>query len=231
MSGAAWQFGRERALGSRSLTDLRSYEVLSQGVFAIAITLLVLDIHVPSHDEATDGQTLVAALVDEWPRYFAYVLGFLYIGEYWLASIRTMHFLRGADHPLLVLGLLTLMGISSVPFVTSLLAEYIGAGDGRDQVATAVFNGWMLVVALLANLLVRWAAFRDRLIRPDADRRALGRWLRLALLGPVFWAVALVMALTVSAAVALAFDFLVLLLFLLDVPLGNAGEEDAAARA
>ena len=95
---------------SRSLADLRSYEALSHGVFAIAITLLVLDIHVPAHDTAPDGRALVQALIDEWPRYFAYILGFMYIGEYWLASIRTGHFLRGADHVFLVLGLLTLMG-------------------------------------------------------------------------------------------------------------------------
>jgi uncharacterized membrane protein len=205
---------------SRSLSDLRSYEVLSHGVFAIAITLLVLDIHVPSHETATDGSGLVTALIDEWPRYFAYVLGFLYIGAYWLGSLRTMHFLRGSDHVAMVLGLLTLMGISTLPFVTSLLAEYIGKDNGRDQVAIAVFNGWMLVVAFVANALIRWAAFRGRLIRPDADPRALTRWLRLAALGPVIWGVALVAAVAISAWFALLLDFLLLPVFLSDVPLG-----------
>jgi uncharacterized membrane protein len=214
-------------LESRSLSDLRSYEVLSHGVFAIAITLLVLDIHVPPRESTADGGALVSALIEEWPRYFAYVLGFLYIGEYWLASNRTMRFLSGADHPLMVLGLLTLMGISTVPFVTSLLAEYIGHGDGRDQVAAAVFNGWMLVIALVANGLVQWAAYRDRLVRPDADRRALRRWLRLAAAGPLVWAVAMVVALTISAGAALGLDLLLLLLFLRDVPLGEEPVEPA----
>ena len=214
---------------SRSLADLRSYEVLSHGVFAIAITLLVLDIHVPSHDAAADGRALFQALVDEWPRYFAYILGFLYIGEYWLASIRTAHFLRGADHGFLVLGLLTLMGIATVPFVTSLLAEYIGEGNGRDQVAAAVFNGWMLIVALLANALVQWAAYRDRLVRTGADRAALRRWLQLAALGPVVWGVGLVVALMVSASLAIGLDFLVLLLFLREVPLGEERREAGPA--
>ena len=214
-------------MGSRALSDLRSYEVLSHGVFAIAITLLVLDIHVPAEESTADGAALVTALIGEWPRYFAYVLGFLYIGEYWLASNRTMHFLRGADHPLMVLGLLTLMGISTVPFVTSLLAEYIGHGDGRDQVAAAVFNGWMLVIAVVANGLIRWAAFRDRLVRPGADRRALRRWMQLAAVGPLVWAVAAILALTISAGVALGLDLLLLLLFLWDVPLGEETGETA----
>jgi uncharacterized membrane protein len=208
-------------MASRSLVDMKNYEALSHGVFAIAITLLVLDIHVPSHEATADGRALVKALVDEWPRYFAYILGFLYIGEYWLASIRTGHFLRGADHGFMVLGLLMLMGIASVPFVTSLLAEYIGHGEGRDQVATAAFNGWMLVVALLANALIRWATYRDRLVRPDANRAALRRWLQIAAVGPIVWAVALVVALMISAGLALALDFLLVLLFLREVPLGE----------
>jgi uncharacterized membrane protein len=213
---------------SRSLADMRSYEALNHGVFAIAITLLVLDIHVPSHEAATDGRALAQALIDEWPRYFAYVLGFLYIGEYWLASNRTGHFLRGADHGFLVLGMLTLMGISSVPFVTSLLAEYITADNGRDQVAAAVFNGWMLAISLVANALLHWATTGGRLIRPGADRTALRRWVRMAALGPVVWAVALVIALTVSAAFALALDFALLVLFLREV---SPGEEADRAPA
>ena len=213
---------------SRALTDLRSYEVLSHGVFAIAITLLVLDIHVPPHESIEDGQALVQALVDEWPRYFAYLLGFLYIGAYWLGSLRTMHFLRGSDHVAMVLGLLTLMGISTVPFVTSLLAEYIGEGGGRDQIAIAVFNGWMLVVALMANGLIRWAAYRGRLVRPDANQRALTRWMRLAALGPIVWAVALVVALAVSAGIALLLDFLLLPVFLSEVPVDDEPETAAA---
>jgi uncharacterized membrane protein len=214
---------------SRSLVDLKNYEALSHGVFAIAITLLVLDIHVPSHEAAPDGRALAQALIDEWPRYFAYVLGFLYIGEYWLASTRTGHFLRGADHGFLVLGLLTLMGISSVPFVTSLLAEYISADNGRDQVAAAVFNGWMLAIALIANALLHWATTGERLIRPAADRTALRRWVRMAALGPVVWAVALVVALTLSAALALALDFALLMLFLRQVPLGADADQGEGA--
>ena len=203
---------------SRSLADLRSYEALSHGVFAIAITLLVLDIHVPPVDTATDGPALLGALTAEWPRYLAYVLGFLYIGEYWLGSLRTAHFLRGSDHVLLVLGLGTLMGISTVPFVTGLLAEYIGEDGGRDQVAAAVFNGWMLVIAVLANVLLRWAAYRDHLIRPDVSRTALRRWLQLAAAGPVVWALALMVALVASATLALVLDLLLLLVFLREVP-------------
>ena len=131
-------------------------------MFSIAITLLVLDIRVPQLDEMGDGKDLVDGLVHEWPR-FAYALGFLYIGTYWIATHRTLRMLRGIDHWFIVFGLLFLMVIATVPFVTSLLAEYIGQGNGRDKVALVVFTGWQLVLSLLANLSASLCGLEGRL--------------------------------------------------------------------
>src|SRR3989304_2221908 len=128
-------------MASRSLTDLVGWEAFLHGVFAIAITLLVLDIRVPA---------LGHSLVELWPRYLAYVLGFMYVGTYWLNTNRVLRLLRGVDHWALVIGLVYLMLVAAVPFVTGLLAEYIQQGNGRDQVAAVVFNGWMLVLAAMA---------------------------------------------------------------------------------
>jgi uncharacterized membrane protein len=208
-------------MASRSLTDLRNMEVLSHGVYAIAITLLVLDIRVPPVEQTATGSDLVQALVDGWPRYLAYVLGFMYIGAYWLAANRTNQLLRGSDHRLLVLGLIVLMAISAIPFVTSLLAEYIGQDGGRQQVAVAVFTGWGLLLSVLANIALRYAVHDGRLVRPDVNPGVLRRWLWLAGLGPLTWAVALVAALFVSATVTLVLDFAILVIFLIDVPLGE----------
>ena len=117
------------------------------------------------------GDDLIKALKDEWPRYFAYVLGFLYIGTYWIATHRTLRMLRGIDHWFIVFGLLFLMVIATVPFVTSLLAEYIGQGNGRDRVALVVFTGWQLLLSLLANLELRYATYKGRLLKPGIDPR------------------------------------------------------------
>jgi uncharacterized membrane protein len=208
---------------SRSLTDLRNFEALSHGVFAIAITLLVLDIRVPPVETTADGAALIGSLTAGWPRYLAYVLGFMYIGEYWLASNRTMRLMRASDHWLLAFGLLYLMAIAGVPFVTSLLAEYISQDGGRDQVALTVFTGWMLLLAVLGNLSLQYAAYRDRLIRPDVDRRALATWMRIGALGVVIWIVALAAAMFASSTVTLVLDVAILLVFLRDVPIGMTG--------
>jgi uncharacterized membrane protein len=209
--------------------NLGSYEALSQGVFAIAITLLALEIHIPDAAGIDSGAALAEALIEGWPRYFAYLLGFLYIGTYWLGGVRTLHFLGGADHNLMLLGLLTLMGISTVPFVTSLLAEYIGRGDGRDQLAVLIFTAWSLAVAVFANLLLQYAARRSDLLRPGISQAALGRWMRLALVGAGVWAVALLIALFASATVTLIVDLVVLLLFMVDVSTGDKDPELAPA--
>ena len=142
----------------RALGDLAGWEAFLHGVFAIAITLLVLDIRVPALDANATGADLVHSLVEGWPRYLAYLLGFMYIGTYWIATHRTMRLLRGVDHWSLILGLFYLMIISTVPFVTALLAEYIGHDNGRDRVALIVFTGWQLLLSVLANILLRYAA-------------------------------------------------------------------------
>src|SRR4029450_3141826 len=117
------------------LMSVAGWEAFMHGVFAIAVTLLVLDIRVPDAASIHSGSALITALVDEAPRDVAYVIGFLFVGTYWLQTHRVMSWLRGTDHRMLVLGLVYLMVISAVPFVTALLAEYIGLDDGRAQIA------------------------------------------------------------------------------------------------
>jgi uncharacterized membrane protein len=218
---AAATGGQGRGAAQRALSDLAGWEALLHGVFAIAITLLVLDIRVPALDVNPTGEALLHSLADGWPRYLAYVLGFMYIGTYWIATHRTMRLLRGVDHWSLILGLLYLMVISTVPFVTALLAEYIGHDNGRDQVAIIVFTGWQLLLSILANVLLRYAAHNGRLLRPGLDQRAVNGWIRLSLAGPITWIVAMIAAVAVSGTITLVLMVVILLVFLQEVPTGS----------
>ena len=143
------------------LMAMSGWEAFMHGVFAIAVTLLVLDIRVPDAAVIQSGPALVDALVEEMPRYLAYVFGFLFVGTYWVATHRFAGWMRGVDHVGLVLGLLYLMVISAVPFVTALLAEYIGLDNGRDQVGLVVFASWQLVLSILAIANFRYARTVD----------------------------------------------------------------------
>ncbi|MGH2407117.1 MAG: TMEM175 family protein [Candidatus Limnocylindrales bacterium] len=203
---------------AKPLMDVPGWEAFVHGVYAIAVTLLVLDIKVPDMAAIASGGALMDALAGLAPRYAAYVLGFLFVGTYWINVHRALRLLRGVDHWFLVLGLFMLMIISAVPFVTGLLAEYIGADNGRDHVALVVYTGWQLVLSIVANVLFRYAAHDGRLLRPGVPAGGMRVWLRIAALGPFIWLVALLSALFVSGTITLVLMAAILVIFLFEVP-------------
>jgi uncharacterized membrane protein len=97
----------------------------SDAIFAIVMTLLILEIrapdNVPSDVAATEVPNLVWAL---WPKFFSYVLSFLVIGTYWIAHHQTFRYVRSYNRTLLWLNLVFLLSISFIPFPTDLLGEY-----------------------------------------------------------------------------------------------------------
>lgn len=138
-------------------------EAFSDGVFAIAITLLVLEIAIP----AGSSDDLLQAFLDEWPSYLAYVVSFSTIGAIWLAHSAITEYLDRADGLLIRLNLLLLMVVSFLPFPTKLLAEYIKE-DEAERVAATVYGLNLLLASLLVAVLWRYAV-AERLVRPDAD--------------------------------------------------------------
>ena len=131
-------------------------EAFSDGVFAIAITLLVLDIDIP----ASEFDDLWSAIFHEWPAYLGYATSFLTIGGLWLAHHGVFRRLRYADNRVMRVNLLLLMAVSFLPFPTRLVAEAIR--DESAARAAAIFYGaWLLAIALMFSAL--WAAVaRDR---------------------------------------------------------------------
>jgi len=187
-------------------------EAFSDGVFAIAITLLVLEIGVPSLEETEEGAHLLDALGDLWPSYFAYVTSFLTILIMWVNHHTIFRLLRRADHMLLLLNGLLLMAVTFVPFPTGLLAEYI-EHDGQ-QVAAAVYAGTFTVTAVLFNLLWRYVTHRRRLLKPevsDAQVQAVTSQYRF---GPALYLVAFLLAF-VSVAASVSVCLILAILFTL----------------
>ena len=117
-------------------------EAFSDGVIAIAITLLVLDIRVPE----PGAGTLAHELGRQWPSYVAYVVSFLTIGIIWINHHATIARLRQSDRKLLLINLLLLMSIGVLPFTTSLMATYLREADGQ-HLAAAVYGGSYLAMA------------------------------------------------------------------------------------
>ena len=143
-------------------------EAFSDGVFAIAITLLVLELGV----EAGAGAHLLHSLLHERPAYLAYFTSFLTIGVIWLQHSAITGALRTADGTLYRLNLLVLLLAGFLPFPTRLLSEFIGERD-PERVA-AVFYGLTLVaLALALTAFVRYAAEHRRLVKDEVSADAV----------------------------------------------------------
>jgi uncharacterized membrane protein len=183
-------------------------EAFSDGVIAIAITLLVLDIKVPRGLPET--ASLSGALLAEWPAYLAFATSFATIGIMWINHHRMFSLIKRADQWLLVLNSLLLMGITFLPFPTSLLAEYLGEAEQRT--AALIYSGTFFVIAVLFNVLWRYASHNNRLLDPRSDARAVRSISRQYAFGPLFYLVAFAVAL-VSAAGSLAVNMLLALFF------------------
>jgi uncharacterized membrane protein len=154
-------------------------EAFSDGVFAISITLLALEVRVPD-----SGGPLRRALLEMWPTYVAYLLSFLTILVLWLnhhALLLWVHRMRGK---VLVANGMLLMLIALVPFAATLVGRYLGTADARYAVAT--YAGLFLAI----NLAFLWVwrlvvTVRHRIAPnlPSAEARSIDRWLVGGILG------------------------------------------------
>lgn len=169
-------------------------EAFSDGVFAVAITLLVLDLHVPVLKEAAQDTPLVLlhALEGQWPALAAYVVSFLTILVMWLNHHRLFEQIQKKDHLLMVYNGLLLMLVTLIPFPTALVAEYIRTPDART--AAAAYCGLNLLMALAFNLLWNHAARGGRLLMEDHDKHRIQHITQQYRLGPILYVAALALA-------------------------------------
>ena len=149
--------------------DTNRLETFSDGVIAIAITLLILEIDVP---EDTQGE-LWSALLRQWPSYLAYLISFAVIGIIWVNHHGILALVARVDRPLLYLNLLLLLAVAGIPFPTALVAEHLQSPGIDSEVAAAVYGGWATLVALSFNLMWRWIVHDESLIRDGIDLSAL----------------------------------------------------------
>ena len=163
-------------------------EAFSDGVFAVAITLLVLEIKVPTAGEAS----LTSLLLKQWASYVSFLVSFAFIGVMWTNHHRLFTHIRRSTDTLLALNLLLLLGVTAVPFPTAVLAQYLGHRDQR--IAALLYNATYFVIAIIFNVLWRYSAWNNRLLSKDADASAVDRISKQYALGPVLYLVCLALA-------------------------------------
>jgi len=131
----------------------------SDGVFAIAITLLVLNVALPVIQPGSAATALPSALLATVPKLFSYALSFLVIGAYWMAHQRTFHYIERYDRRLAWLNLFFLLFVALVPFPTGVLSAY-----GDQLVAVVLYAATLAIIGLLLSLLWFYASHNRRLV-------------------------------------------------------------------
>jgi uncharacterized membrane protein len=144
--------------GKNSITDL------SGNVFAFAMTLLVLNLAIPSVSKTSSAVVLANALLGLWPAFLAYVMSFAFISSYWVAHRSMLVFVVRADRTFLWMNLFYLMCVVFLPFPTRLMATY-----PRQWVAMVTYGGTAIVTLLTLYAQWQYAARRGRLVDPDLD--------------------------------------------------------------
>ncbi|MGG3810099.1 TMEM175 family protein [Methylorubrum rhodesianum] len=168
-------------------------EAFSDGVFAIIITLLVLDIRVPREADL-HGEELIGALLRQWPVYVAYVLSFLQVGVVWANHHTMFHYLRHSDHVLLFTNLILLLCVAILPFTTALMAEYARSDTNDLRIAALLYSAALCSAGVMFSFMWQHAQ-RARLVKLNVNTSRLYALTWHWRLVPLFYGLAFVLAL------------------------------------
>jgi uncharacterized membrane protein len=196
-------------------------EALTDGIFAVAMTLLVLDIKVPEID---DFSQLPRELQTLWPKVLSYAISFVMLGIYWVGHHNQFHLIRGADRALLWINILFLMTISFVPFSTALLSAY-----PQQQIALTVYGGSLVAIGMILYGHWAYATHGHRLIDIHVDPRIVRSASKRILIGPAMFGGAIFVSIF-SPATALAIFVAVPLVYLMPGNVDRHWSNAAGAR-
>jgi uncharacterized membrane protein len=153
--------GEQKEQGSKELDRIVTF---SDGVFAIAITLLVLNIETPEISANLVAEELPGRLLDLLPKFLSYVISFLVILTYWIVHHSIFSAIRGYDRKLIWLNSLFLMCVAFLPFPASLFGEY-----GEQPLVVAIYAGSLAITRLLLTAVWWYASSGRRLVDRDLD--------------------------------------------------------------
>ena len=184
-------------------------EALTDGVFAVAMNLLVLDIRVPELQQPLATAELPLKLLSLWPKFLSYTISFVILGVYWVGHHVQLSFIRRADRPLLWINILFLLWVALVPFSTALLSEY-----ATTRIAIAIYGANLIAIGLTLALHWWYATTENRHVDPDIDRGLVRGAMYRTLMGPLVYVIAIGLSFF-RAEVSLALYALVPMLYIL----------------
>ena len=151
---------------SRAVAGLTTERItaFSDGVFSIAITLLVLNLRIPIIPQSKVSGELLDQLGTQWPSLLSYLLSFVIIGIYWVAHHNMFHYIKRSDRPFLWINILLLMCVAFIPFPAGLLGQY-----PTQRISVIIYASSLILTNLMLSLLWWYATSNHRLVDQDID--------------------------------------------------------------
>jgi len=169
-------------------------EAFSDGIFAFAITLLVLNLKDPLSDPLLAGSSLLEGLLKQWPALFALVTSFITILIMWVNHHNMFTFIKRINTNLMFINGLLLFFVVLTPFTTLLVANHVSFNQTADsRTAAAVYSGSFLILALVWNSIWWYSSRADLLIRSDQEEHARSVTRRYYI-GPLSYAIAFILS-------------------------------------
>lgn len=165
-------------------------EAFSDAIFAVAITLLILNIRIPPMPQNQNEQsdfTLALALLHDWPFYLAFLTSFATIGIMWINHHRLFNYIKSSNNMLLILNLLLLLLVVFVPFPTILLTDY---RQPQYHLPAELYSATYVLLAICFNILWRYASYKNRLLDKRANSLEVQAISRQYMFGPLLYLIA-----------------------------------------
>jgi uncharacterized membrane protein len=158
----------------------------SDGVFSIAITLLVLNLRIPIVPQSELPGELLNQLGKQWPSLLSYILSFVIIGIYWIAHHNMFHYIKRSNRPFLWINILLLMCVAFIPFPAGLLGQY-----PQQRISVIIYASSLILTNLMLSLLWWYATSNHRLVDQDIDAHFVRTVNRRNMTAPVVYLVSI----------------------------------------
>lgn len=179
---------KKSIIDEQNLTPTR-LETLVDAVFAIAMTILVLELHVPEIGNVGNAHELWLGLVSIWPSVFSFVVSFVILGMFWVGHHTEFHYIKKLDNKLIWLNIFYMLMVSFLPFTAALLGRY-----SYNQTAVIIYGAQLLAMVLLHYFMWRHAAGHKNLITQDLDARVNNLVNRLTFFAVVAYGLAIIIS-------------------------------------
>jgi uncharacterized membrane protein len=156
--------------------DIGRLNAFTDGLVVVSMTLLVLDIRLSEHVSNHDSTALLQALIGLWPKFFAYIISFFVIAQYWIGYTEKFGSMRSADTGFAWLNIVFLFLIGFIPFVTTLIGGNAGA------LATQLYAATMVAISIVLCFMWFYAT-KHGFVGTDSDRnwRSIAGWLQIGI--------------------------------------------------